>query len=161
MILSSDFCRVRIGRRTSSTESRAWVISPDGTPYDCGDNHLSCVVDGPLYDLIYTQEWGECEEDSAEEMAFVERWLLGNGWAKVGYFYYNCLAYIAVKGMGHGMFKAFKNILLGWDLDDNCQIEVRRPGRSVFYWEDFKNFDSLDDMKWFTENKGSSSYGWR
>jgi hypothetical protein len=124
---------------------------------------MGCVSDGPLSEVFERGElggYGASEEDIREA---VERWLSDNGWAKVGYFKQAGfgLAYINVRGLNNRIFRAFKNILLGWNLDDNCQIEVQRPGRSVFYWEDFKNFDSPDDMKWFAENKAKSPYGWR
>ena len=150
MILSRDFRRIRVGRRIVASEGRAWVISPAGTPYDCGDHHSKCAEDEFLYDLFKKGE--KYEGDLEQDSSFVERWLWENGWAKIGYFERASLVHLAVRGMGYGMFKAFKKILLDWNLDDNCRIEVLSPGRAVFYWNDFKDFDSLDDMKWFAEN---------
>jgi hypothetical protein len=134
-------------RLASRYEGRAWVISPEGEAFDCGEDHMGCVFEGPLDRLWFEEEFEKADSD--DRRTIVEEWLNRNGWAKVGYFINNRLAYLSVRTLDNRMFKAFKEILSGWDLDDMAQIEVSAPSRSVFNWKDFRWFDSVLDMRKF------------
>ena len=140
-------------RFASQYGGRAWLISPEGEPYNCSEDHLNCAYEGPL-DQLWSEEGFE-EGDSAEKGTIIGKWLDRNGWAKVGYFNNIRLVYLFARKLDNRMFKAFKEILSGWDLDDRAQIEVSDPSRSVFWWEDFRWFDSVLDMKKFARGVAS------
>lgn len=139
-----DLFRFHDHMRMASTEDdRAWLISPEGEIFKCGFIHETCFLTNPkLNEMI---EEGEGIHD-----------LISRGWAKVGYF--NSYAYLQVNFLHNKILRAYQDILSDLKFRPKNNIEIILNGNThIFLYQDFKKFESTEDLKNFNRFKRKAS----
>jgi hypothetical protein len=113
----------------SSSLMRAWIISPEGDLYGCGQDHDECserypeILQGrPLY------------------------WLTRQGWGRIGSFHSDS-TYIYANQLTEPMFRVFSELVSRLRLSPGETVQIiTLKDTMVFDYRVFKKFESVHDI---------------